>query len=175
VVRGDEAGEKHLVAYVAGGEAAPGASELRQYLSRKLPDYMVPSVFLRVERIPRTINGKVDYRALPAPDATRPPIETPFVAPRNDTEEALAHIWSSVLSVERVGVQDDFFELGGNSLSATRLVLRIREAFDAELPLRALFKHSTVAELASLIEEILLMQVDELTDEEAEQLLKEGL
>jgi acyl carrier protein len=162
------------VAYVAGAGPELSIGELREFLGGKLPDYMLPSVFVIIERVPRTINGKVDYGALPAPSASRPLIETPFVPPATPTEEALAHIWANVLGIERVGARDDFFDLGGNSLSATQLVLRVREAFDTELPLRALFKHSTVAELASLIEEILLMQVNEMTDEEAEQLLKEG-
>jgi amino acid adenylation domain-containing protein len=173
-VQPDNLGERRLVAYVAGAGPELSIGELREFLGGKLPDYMLPSVFVIIERVPRTINGKVDYGALPAPSASRPLIETPFVPPATPTEEALAHIWANVLGIERVGARDDFFDLGGNSLSATQLVLRVREAFDTELPLRALFKHSTVAELASLIEEILLMQVNEMTDEEAEQLLKEG-
>jgi amino acid adenylation domain-containing protein len=175
VVHNAGAGEKRLVAYVMSAEGeALSIGELRQFVGRKLPDYMVPSIFIMIERVPRTINGKVEYRALPAPGTMRPLIESVFVAPGTPTEESLAHIWSTVLGVERVGAHDDFFELGGNSLSATQLVLRIRQAFDVELPLRALFKHSSVAQLASLLEEILLKQVNEMTDEEAAQLLKEG-
>jgi acyl carrier protein len=100
---------------------------------------------------------------------------TDFVAPETPTEEALADIWSGVLGVERVGTRDDFFMLGGNSLSATQLVSRLREAFDVELPLRMLFKHPTIAQLASLIEDMLRAQVNDMTDEEAEQLLNEEL
>ncbi|MEA2175746.1 MAG: hypothetical protein QOD00_3338 [Blastocatellia bacterium] len=175
IVDGESDGEKRLVAYVVTGDSEVTVGELRQFLSQKLPDYMLPSVFVSIERVPQTINSKVDYRALPAPDAALSLAGTDFVAPETPTEEALADIWSRVLGVERVGARDDFFMLGGNSLSATQLVSRLREAFDVELPLRLLFKHPTIAQLASLIEEMLLTQVNDMTDEEAEQLLNEEL
>ena len=113
MAREDEPGEKRLVAYlVAGGEVA--TQELREYLTAKLPDYMVPSAFVQVEQIPLTSNGKVDRRALPRPEANAS--RGGYVAPRTQVENVLCEIWSEVLGVERVGVEDNFFELGGDSI-----------------------------------------------------------
>jgi acyl-CoA synthetase (AMP-forming)/AMP-acid ligase II/acyl carrier protein len=171
VVR-DESDEKQLVAYVvAEHEANP--SQLRQFLKDRLPEYMIPAFFITLEQFPLTAAGKVDYRALPSPGTARPEIETPYVPPGTTTEEILAGLWSRVLGVERIGIHDNFFELGGNSLSATQLVSQVRQTLQVELPLRDLFQNATVAELGSIIEDILASQVDELTDEEAERLLQE--
>ncbi|HEX7240208.1 MAG TPA: amino acid adenylation domain-containing protein, partial [Longimicrobiaceae bacterium] len=133
-----------LVGYVAGSVTA---GELREHLRASLPEYMVPSAYVVLERLPLTRNGKVDRRALPAPEASSGTI----VAPRTPAEEVLAGIWAEVLSVERVGAEDDFFALGGHSLLATRVVSRVREAFGVELPLRALFEAPTVAALAERV------------------------
>jgi amino acid adenylation domain-containing protein len=170
-----ESGEKQLVAYVipVSAESEPNPSQLRQFLKERLPEYMIPSFLITLEQFPLTANGKVDYRALPAPGTARPGIETIFVPPSTTTEEILAQLWASVLGVERIGIHDNFFEMGGNSLSATQLVSRVRQTLEVELPLRDLFRNATVAQLAVLIEEILAAQVDELTDEEAERLLQE--
>lgn len=174
VARADEDGEKQLVAYVVGasGEDVPGASQLRQFLKERLPAHMIPSLFVSLEQFPLTINGKVDYRALPAPQGAQAVRETTFVAPGTMTEEILARIWSKILGVKRIGIHDNFFELGGNSLSATQLVSQVRHTFEIELSVRDLFQHQTIAQLALPIEEALIMQVDELTDEEAEEKLK---
>ncbi|HYH79110.1 MAG TPA: amino acid adenylation domain-containing protein, partial [Longimicrobium sp.] len=149
VAREDVPGEKRLVAYVV-GDVEAGA--LREHLLRALPEYMVPSAFVFLETLPLTPNGKPDRKALPAPeyaaDADR------YVAPRTPVEEVLAGIWAEVLRLERVGVEESFFELGGHSLLATRVVSRVRELFDVELPLRALFEGPTVAELAVCVEEM---------------------
>jgi aspartate racemase len=176
VARADEAGEKQLVAYVVGasGEEVPGTSQLRQFLRERLPEHMIPSLFISLDQFPLTINGKVDYRALPAPSAAQAVIETAFVAPSTMTEEILARIWSKVLSVKRISIHDNFFELGGNSLSATQLVSQVRHTLEVELPLRDLFQYPTIAQLAVPIEEALIMQVDELTDQEAEEILKDS-
>jgi len=175
-VHADESGEKQLIAYVIAtdGENEPNTSQMRQFLKDRLPEYMIPSLFITLKEFPLTITGKVDYRALPAPGTARPNIEADFVAPGTTTEEILARLWSRVLGVERIGVHDNFFELGGNSLSATQLVSQVRQTLEVELPLRDLFQHATIAQLALLIEGVLARQVDELTDEEAEQLLQEG-
>ena len=171
----DETGEKQLVAYVmaAPADSEPNPSQLRQFLKDRLPEYMIPSLFITLEQFPLTVTGKVDYRALPAPGAARPEIDTPFVPPSTATEEILASLWVGVLGVERIGIHDNFFELGGNSLSATQLVSQVRQTLQVKLALRDLFHNATVAQLALLIEEILAVQVDELTDEEAERLLEE--
>jgi acyl carrier protein len=112
---------------------------------------MVPSVFVWLDALPRLPGGKVDRRALPPPDSTRPELATPFVAPRTPVEDLLARLWAEVLGLEQVGVHDDFFELGGHSLLATQLISRLRDAFRVELPFECLFEASTVASLALAI------------------------
>jgi acyl-coenzyme A synthetase/AMP-(fatty) acid ligase/acyl carrier protein len=154
VAREDVAGDKRLVAYVVTtDEAAVDAAELRAHLQRSLPEYMVPSAFVVLEALPLTPNGKVDRRALPAPgdDAV---IREVYVAPRTPTEEVLASIWCELLKLDRVGVHDNFFALGGHSLLGMRLIARIREKFAVELPLRALFETPTIARLAMLLPEV---------------------
>src|SRR5262249_61088567 len=103
--------------------------QLRQRASEKLPEYMVPSAFVVLETLPLTENGKVDRRALPAPDQLRPELEGSYVAPRTPTQELIAGIWAEVLKLERVGVHDDFFDLGFLSLNATQVVSRFLPAF----------------------------------------------
>jgi amino acid adenylation domain-containing protein/non-ribosomal peptide synthase protein (TIGR01720 family) len=154
VVREDRPGEKRLVAYVAAHDrTAIEAGQLRTALQAQLPDYMVPHLFVILDVLPRTPNGKIDRQALPAPD-----IEgmsgTSFVAARTVTEELLAGIWTDILSVERVGMDDNFFELGGHSLLATQIVSRIRGAFQIEIPLRTAFECPTVAELARAVDRL---------------------
>ncbi|HEX8273806.1 MAG TPA: amino acid adenylation domain-containing protein, partial [Longimicrobiaceae bacterium] len=150
VVREDAPGDRRLVGYVVAEGAAVSPAELRAHLGGRLPEHMVPGGFVVLDRLPLTSNGKVDRRALPAPehaaDAER------YVAPRTPAEEVLAGIWGEVLGVERVGVEDGFFELGGHSLLATRVVSRTREVLAVELPLRALFEAPTVAGLAERVE-----------------------
>jgi acyl carrier protein len=126
---------------------------LRDFLQAKVPEYMVPSAFLLLDKLPLTPSGKLDRQALPAPDKTRPTRQESYVVPRTQTEEVLADIWVQLLGVDRVGAYDNFFELGGHSLLAIRLLSRMHEAFQLELPLRAIFETGTVAGLAKLIEE----------------------
>jgi amino acid adenylation domain-containing protein len=147
-------GDLQLVAYMASrGDAIPTATEIRQFLSQRLPDFMIPIAFVTLDSLPITASGKVDRRALPEPDwegggAAR---EGDFVAPRTPTEVQLTSIWSEVLSIEGVGANDNFFDLGGNSLLAVRLVAYVRKVFSVDLPLAALFATPTVAELAEQI------------------------
>ncbi|HEV2707207.1 MAG TPA: amino acid adenylation domain-containing protein, partial [Pyrinomonadaceae bacterium] len=153
VVREDEAGDKRLVGYVATNEGEHiSAPELRQRLQKKLPEYMIPSAFVMLEKLPQTASGKVNRPALPAPELRRDALAESFVAPRTPIEELLARIWSEVLKVERIGIEDDFFALGGHSLLATQLISRVRESFAVDLPLRALFECPTVAGLAQRVE-----------------------
>jgi amino acid adenylation domain-containing protein len=147
MVREDAPGVRFLAAYVAGGEATD--DELREHLGAKLPEYMVPSVFVRLEALPHTPNGKVDRRALPAPD--RAAAAQTYVAPSDPVEERLAGIWAEVLGLERVGANDSFFALGGHSLLATRVVSRVQAAFGVKLPLRKLFEAPTLRELARAV------------------------
>ncbi|HLL45528.1 MAG TPA: amino acid adenylation domain-containing protein, partial [Longimicrobiaceae bacterium] len=147
VVARAEAGEQRLVAYVV-GDADEEA--LRDQLRRGLPEYMVPSAFVYLDALPLTANGKLDRKALPAPELAS--AEEKYVAPRTPVEEVLAGIWTEVLRLERVGVHDSFFDLGGHSLLVTRVISRVRQVFGVEVPLRALFEGPTVAELAGRVE-----------------------
>ena len=152
VGRQDRLGEQRLVAYVVPAGQPPRSTELRAFLKERLPDAMVPSSFQVLDSLPLTRTGKVDRGALPAPGPERPDLDSPFVRPRNSTEETLVSIWADLLGLANVGVEDDFFELGGNSLVAMRAVSRIRDALRVELPLRRLFESATVAKLARWIE-----------------------
>ncbi|MET0395249.1 MAG: non-ribosomal peptide synthase/polyketide synthase, partial [Longimicrobiaceae bacterium] len=150
VPREDAAGQALLVAYVVMAEGAKiGGAGLREHLGTHLPEYMVPSAFVMLERLPLNANGKVDRRALPAPGQED---ESGHVAPRTATEEVLGGIWAEVLKVEQVGVEESFFEMGGHSLLAMLMVSRTRKAFGVEVPLRVLFKTPTIAALARHIE-----------------------
>ncbi|MGA9771717.1 MAG: amino acid adenylation domain-containing protein [Blastocatellia bacterium] len=148
-VREDSPGDKRLVAYVVyRQEPAPSIAEVRKFVKSRLPEYMTPSTFVILDAMPLLPNGKIDRRSLPAPDLSRPDLERAYVAPRNRVEKTLTKIWSELLGVSEVGIHDDFFELGGQSLLATRAVSRVREALQIDLPLRSLFENPTVAELA---------------------------
>jgi len=153
VAREDAPGDKRLVAYVIPDpDQVTGTSELRRFLQAKLPNYMVPSAFMMLEALPLTPSGKVNRRALPAPERGRPEMEGDLVAPSTPVEEMLAGIWAGILGLERVGVHDNFFELGGHSLLGTQVISRVRKAFQVELPLRKLFEMPTVAGLSERIE-----------------------
>ncbi|HEY0604518.1 MAG TPA: amino acid adenylation domain-containing protein, partial [Herpetosiphonaceae bacterium] len=132
-----------------GGEGLIPA--LRAFVQAELPAYMVPSAFVVLDALPLSPNGKLERRALPAPDAARSPLDDSFVAPQSPIEEVLAGIWAGVLRLERAGIHDNFFALGGHSLLATQVISRIRDAFQVELPLRVLFEAPTVAQLAERI------------------------
>jgi len=127
-------------------------NDVRRSLKEKLPEYMLPSAFVLLDALPLSPNGKVDRRALPAPDQVRPELEEAFVSPRTPVEEEVASVWAQVLGVERVGVHDNFFELGGHSLLASQVISRLQQAFQVELPLRSLFESPTVAGLSEAIE-----------------------
>ncbi|MFH8442198.1 amino acid adenylation domain-containing protein [Streptomyces sp. NPDC018026] len=143
-------GQKRLVAYAlpALDDEAPSPAELRAFLAARLPDFMVPAVFVTLEELPRTPSGKLSRRSLPAPSEADWATGAVYVAPRNDLEAQVAGIWSGVLGVPRVGVRDNFFDLGGHSLLATRVVSRIRQRCGVDVPLREFFAEPTVAGLA---------------------------
>ncbi len=158
MVREDVPGDKRLVAYIVPNDPSsifyPKSfiqNQLRRFLRRKLPDYMVPSAFVLLDALPLTPNGKVDRRALPAPDRFRPEPEETFVAPRNELELQLTKIWEQVLGTHPVGVRDNFFDLGGHSLLAVPLFAQIEKETDKKLPPATLFQAPTIEQLASLL------------------------
>ncbi|TCP59426.1 amino acid adenylation domain-containing protein [Tumebacillus sp. BK434] len=152
MVREDAAEEKRIVAYLVTKAGELTTAELRDWTGRTLPGYMIPSAFVRLEAMPLTANGKVDRKALPAPDGARHD-GTPYLAPQTDTEQKLSAIWSDVLGAERVGLLDNFFEIGGHSLKATQIASRIAQELCVEIPLRDLFEHPTVSQLAVRVEQ----------------------
>jgi len=184
VARGNNSGDERLVAYfVPREQPGPKASELRRFLNEKLPSYMIPHAFVTLDAIPLTDTRKVDRKALPEPGTSRPELAIPYVAPRTPTEKELAKIWAEVLLLDEVGIHDDFFDLGGHSLSATRIISRIIAAFKLQLPIRALFDSPTIAAMADVISskagrkadekdlQRLLSEIESLSDEKAEELL----
>jgi amino acid adenylation domain-containing protein len=152
LVREDKPGDKRLTAYVV---SSPGQKlqvrSLRSQLRQQLPVYMVPSVFVLLNALPLTSNGKVDTRALPAPDGSTPDLEETFVAPRTPIEEGVARIWADLLNLERVGIEDNFFDLGGDSLVALQLVIQIEARFGKKLPIALLVQNPTIERFAKLI------------------------
>ena len=155
VVREDNAGDKTLVAYVVPSHTADATllpDDLRVYLKGQLPDYMIPQVFILVEALPLTANGKLDRRALPAPDHSQTTRAKSYQAPRNETETTVAEIWSEVLGRESISVEDNFFSVGGHSLLATQVISRVRQRFEIELPLRVMFESPTIAQLSLVVE-----------------------
>ncbi|MFF3442918.1 amino acid adenylation domain-containing protein [Streptosporangium sp. NPDC002721] len=159
--------EDRLVAYVA-GPADP--AELRRDLAAALPPYMVPDVWVTLDELPVTTGGKIDRRALPAPDLGLDE-ERAFVEPRNDAEILVAGVWQEVLGVGKVGALDDFFALGGHSLLAVRVGSRLRTVAGIDVPVRELFRSRTVADLAAVVERILMEELSALTDEEVARML----
>ena len=166
VVALGEGETRRLVAYLACPGGAPEESEMRAHLRRSLPEPMIPSAFVVLAALPLGPNGKIDRRALPEPEraAARPG----SIAPRTDAERVIAGIWEALLKREGIGVEDDFFELGGDSLLATQVVSRLRAAFDVDLPLRRFFEGATIAALAEKIEDLLVGKLESMSEEEAE-------
>ncbi|WP_051614121.1 hybrid non-ribosomal peptide synthetase/type I polyketide synthase [Paenibacillus sp. UNC217MF] len=160
----DPHGDKRLIAYVETDQSGDIMPVLRAHLESRLPDYMIPSLFMWLQSMPLTNNGKIDRDSLPKPGYERTDLQPTYVAPRNPAEMKMAAIWADVLGVKEVGVEDNFFELGGHSLLATRLLSRIREAFQAELPLHALFDAPTVAALTAKLEDMGMTEMESETE-----------
>jgi amino acid adenylation domain-containing protein len=151
--------DKRLIGYVVPEQNEnPTSAELRSYLKDILPEYMVPVVILTIDKLPVSPNGKLDRKALPAPEMVRS--DENYLAPRSSVEETLANIWSEVLGIEKVGVNDSFFELGGHSLLATLVVSRIRDTFEVDLPLRRIFEAPTIGEVSVAIVQRQIEQAD---------------
>ena len=155
IAREDVPGDKRLVAYIVPeAKSIINPVEIRYFLNKKVPKYMVPSVFLTLTILPLTQNGKVDRKALPKPGQDCHELKKEFVAPRTAVEKALTEIWSEVLKLKQIGIYDNFFELGGHSLLATQLISRISNAFQIELSLRVVFESPVFAVMAQKIEQI---------------------
>ncbi len=151
VAQDDGAGDRRLVGYVIGDGQEVAASELRRHLLERLPEYMVPTHFVELDAFPLTPNGKVDRKALPAADPAQRAVEVEYVAPTSDLEERIAAIWQDVLNVEQVGVDDNFFDVGGNSILTVRVHNRLRAAVDHPFVLTDLFRYPTIRVLAAHI------------------------
>ena len=152
ILREDRPGDKRLVAYYT-GHADLGSTSFVQALKSTLPDYMIPAVFVQLETFPLTPNAKLDRKALPRPEGKRPLLAQDFIAPRTETEKQLAHLWCDLLQLEEVGIDDSFFDLGGNSLAAVRMVNHYHTRFGREIPPVKVFQYPTIARLASFLEE----------------------
>lgn len=154
IAREDIPGDKRLVAYIVLNQKPEAiVATLKRFLEEKLPKYMVPGVFVILDSLPLTPNGKVDRQNLPDSDRIRPDLEETFVAPRNPIEEKLARIWIELLGIEPIGINDNFFNLGGHSLIAAQMLSRIRDGFQVELFFHHIFANPTIAGLAALIEQ----------------------
>jgi acyl carrier protein len=159
-VRDDGPAGRQLIAWlvpVAGAPAGglvggPSASELRRFLAERLPEAMIPAAFVPLAALPLNRNGKVDRRALPAPDAGRLRLDSAYAPPRTPVEKTLAAIWQEVLGHDRIGIDDNFFELGGSSLLLVEIEARLREAFQREIPIVEMFRHPTIRSLAEAME-----------------------
>ena len=183
LAREDSTGDRSLVAYIVSSQSEVSVAELRQFLSERLPAYMLPASYIFLERFPLTTSGKINRRALPAPARDQQEGSAAYVPPRTPFEEILVGIWCDVLHLEQVGIEDNFFEIGGHSLRAIQLAARIQDIFPLELPLKHLFTYPTIANLAkflcqnddqrAIITETaeLFLTVTDLSDEEVEALL----
>ena len=161
IAREDIPGDKRLVAYVVlSSQQSFTVNELRDFLKKQLPDYMIPATFVQLDSLPLNPNRKVDRQALPIPSKTRPEQQESYIAPRNKTEQQLTHIWQQVLRLEPIGIHDDFLNLGGDSLLATQIINRVRETFQVEIPLDSLLEESTVAKQAQHLERLSLLKVN---------------
>ena len=147
----DKQGTKRLVGYVVSSQTAFDKQAIQAWLNTKLPEYMVPAIWVELDSLPLTSNGKVDKKALPDPELTD--LSAEYVAPRNETEQALADIWQELLHIEQIGINNNFFELGGHSLLAMRVVSAVRKELDVELTIKNLFVHPTIAGLGTFLDE----------------------
>lgn len=166
----DHLGQTQMVAYIVPKGVAPGVDDLRARLATRVPDYMIPAAFVFIEKLPLNQNGKVDRRKLRYAQALAGNTEK-FLAPRNPTEVSIAAIICELMKLKQVSVDANFFEMGGHSLLATQLISRIQETFKVNLRLRQIFEAPTIAELAGLVEETLIAEIEELPEEEAVKLL----
>jgi acyl carrier protein len=175
VARDDAGGHKPLVAYVvARNGSTPPISELRRFLKEQLPDYMLPSAFVLLKAFPLTPNGKIDRKALPSPDVTDVVRDGAIAAPNTPTEKRLVAIVAPLLGLQQVGIDDNFFLIGGNSLMGMQLITQVAEVFGVDFPLRILFNVPTVRQLAAEIERLVLVKLKMMGEDEVRYLLEEA-
>jgi amino acid adenylation domain-containing protein len=173
LVREDHPGEKRLVAYVV-TSANSHVSEFRSYLKSKLPDYMMPAAFVMLDSLPLTVNGKVDRRALPLPEIARPDLQVTYIAPTTEVEQTMTTVWQEVLQVEKVGINDNFFDLGGHSLLMVKVQNKLQELLSQELSILELFQYPTINSLANYLSEAKIQASDLVTTELQAQKLEAG-
>jgi acyl carrier protein len=170
--REDALGNKCLVAYVVPKqEVRLTAKILRDFLLLSLPQYMVPGIFYRLDSLPLTASGKIDRNAVPPPTQADQFSDDEYIAPQTPVEQRMTGMLASLLGLERVGINDNFFLLGGNSLLGAQVIARVRDTFDVDLSLLDLFDHPTVAELSAEIEQLLISTLEAISEDEAVQLL----
>jgi hypothetical protein len=175
VARADAAGEKRLVAYVVPASHLTFSPRgLQESLRRKLPDYMIPTVFVRMDGLPLTSNGKLDRAALPDPTDENTIREEAFAVPSTPVQKKLALIAGELLRVERVSVHDNFFLMGGHSLLGTQLVTRVSQHFGVDLALRDVFEAPTIEELAQRVEDKVLKKIASMSEEEVQRFLEDA-
>lgn len=167
IAREDQPGNRRLVAYVTARDRGADGDLLRQYLCEKLPAYMLPAAIVFIEKFPLTSNGKLDREALPPPEFAH---RESSRGPRTPHEEILAGLFAEILEVQRVSIDDNFFDLGGHSLLATQLISRIRSALGVDVPIGAVFDAPSVAGMAEIVEAIILEQVEGMSEQEASRL-----
>jgi acyl-CoA synthetase (AMP-forming)/AMP-acid ligase II len=169
----DEAGNRRLVAYIAPeSEQSLTDKDIRAFLSTRIPDYMIPAVFVVMESLPINASGKIDRKSLPEPSELNILKDETYVSPRSAIEHAVAGMMSTLLRFDKIGLNDNFFLLGGNSLLGAQVIARVRETFDVELSLLGLFDNPTVAELSAEIERLILAKLDAKSEEDANQLAR---
>ncbi len=168
-VRDLSPGDRRLIAYIVPRADQLDVDDLRSRLREKLPPFMVPSLFVTLEALPTTANGKLDRGALPAPTGLQPRQAGAYAPPETPLEESLAEIWSEVLAIDRVGIDDDFFALGGHSMLAVRMLARLQDAYGYAPYLGSLFDHSTIRQLAELL---MLEMLTDASDAELAELLE---
>lgn len=176
IARADAAGNRKLLAYlvIAKSQTPPGAGQLRDLLRARLPDYMVPAVFLEIPELPLNANGKLDREALPAPENGKMLRDDHYVEPRTVLEEKLSAIVAELLGGGPVGINDNFFLVGGHSLFGTQLIARIRDTFEVELSLRSVFESPTSAQLARQIESLMVTKIEAMTEDEVRSALDQA-
>lgn len=157
----DEGSAEKLVAYYTASESL-SELDLKNHLLAHVPDYMVPVQYIHLDKMPLTVNGKVDQDALPMPEAIRPEMATDYIAPRTEIEVMVGEVWSEILNIQQIGVFDNFVQIGGDSLAGIRLMARINEAFELDLPINLIFEKSNIASLSSHIEDTITRLLEEL-------------